>query len=159
MMSISTSDTSGVAARTSSGTVRPVSEPQMLLGIDEGAEFSASSFALAPGETLLCVTDGVTERRLGNWELDDNDGPADILRQGRGPGAGREGAGGACTAGRARLRHGAGRGRSLRPGSAGGDERRACAGVTSPLSPLHQLTGPPNLTFVMRTWEQGGPTG
>ncbi|MEV0371131.1 SpoIIE family protein phosphatase [Streptomyces sp. NPDC050636] len=69
------------------GTVRPASDPQMLLGIDEGAEFHASSFDLAPGETLLCVTDGVTERRCGNWQLDDNDGLADILRQGMGLGA------------------------------------------------------------------------
>ncbi|TJZ50294.1 hypothetical protein FCH28_23695 [Streptomyces piniterrae] len=69
------------------GTVRPASDPQMLLGIDEGTEFHASSFDLAPGETLLCVTDGVTERRCGNWQLDDNDGLADILRQGMGLGA------------------------------------------------------------------------
>ncbi|MFF3784452.1 SpoIIE family protein phosphatase [Streptomyces sp. NPDC001933] len=69
------------------GSVEPASEPQMLLGIDEGAEFQASTFGLAPGETLLCVTDGVTERRCGNWQLDDNDGLADILRQGMGLGA------------------------------------------------------------------------
>ncbi|MET8745233.1 SpoIIE family protein phosphatase [Streptomyces sp. NPDC004728] len=69
------------------GRVEPASEPQMLLGIDEGAEFRASTFDLAPGETLLCVTDGVTERRCGNWQLDDNDGLADILRQGMGLGA------------------------------------------------------------------------
>lgn len=69
------------------GRVEPASEPQMLLGIDEGAEFQASTFHLAPGETLLCVTDGVTERRRGNWQLDDNDGLADVLRQGMGLGA------------------------------------------------------------------------
>ncbi|KIZ19282.1 SpoIIE family protein phosphatase [Streptomyces natalensis] len=69
------------------GRVEPASEPQMLLGIDEGTEFQASSFDLAPGETLLCVTDGVTERRCGNWQLDDNDGLADILRDGMGLGA------------------------------------------------------------------------
>lgn len=66
------------------GRVEPASVPQMLLGIDEGAEFRAASFDLAPGETLLCVTDGVTERRCGNWQLDDNDGLADVLRQGMG---------------------------------------------------------------------------
>lgn len=59
----------------------------MLLGIDEGAEFRAVTFDLAPGETLLCVTDGVTERRCGSWQLDDNDGLADVLRQGMGLGA------------------------------------------------------------------------
>ncbi|MGP8300363.1 SpoIIE family protein phosphatase [Streptomyces inhibens] len=69
------------------GAVEPASEPQMLLGIDEGTEFRASSFALAPGETLLCVTDGVTERRCGNWQLDDNDGLIEVLRDGMGLGA------------------------------------------------------------------------
>ncbi|MFI9050668.1 SpoIIE family protein phosphatase [Streptomyces sp. NPDC053427] len=69
------------------GRVAPASEPQMLLGIDEGTDFQASSFDLAPGETLLCVTDGVTERRCGNWQLDDNDGLAEVLRDGIGLGA------------------------------------------------------------------------
>ncbi|MFI9081725.1 SpoIIE family protein phosphatase [Streptomyces sioyaensis] len=69
------------------GAVEPAAEPQMLLGIDEGTEFQASSFTLAPGETLLCVTDGVTERRSGNWQLDDNDGLMEVLRDGRGLGA------------------------------------------------------------------------
>ncbi|MFH8735447.1 SpoIIE family protein phosphatase [Streptomyces sp. NPDC017964] len=69
------------------GRVEPACEPRMLLGIDEGAEFRASTFHLAPGETLLCVTDGVTERRRGNWQLDDDDGLADVLRQGMGLGA------------------------------------------------------------------------
>ncbi|GGU92444.1 hypothetical protein GCM10010211_69060 [Streptomyces albospinus] len=69
------------------GTVEPASDPQMLLGIDEGTEYHASTFALAPGETLLCVTDGVTERRCGNWQLDDNDGLIEVLREGLGLGA------------------------------------------------------------------------
>ncbi|MGW8887629.1 SpoIIE family protein phosphatase [Streptomyces sp. NPDC055749] len=69
------------------GSVEPASEPQMLLGIDEGTEFQATTLRLQPGETLLCVTDGVTERRCGNWQLDDNDGLADVLRQGWGLGA------------------------------------------------------------------------
>lgn len=69
------------------GTVEAASDPQMLLGIDEGTEFHASSFVLAPGETLLCVTDGVTERRCGNWQLDDNDGLIEVLRDGMGLGA------------------------------------------------------------------------
>ena len=66
------------------GRVESTSEPQMLLGIDEGAEYRAATFDLAPGETLLCVTDGVTERRSGNVQLDDNNGLADVLRQGLG---------------------------------------------------------------------------
>ncbi|AXK35676.1 hypothetical protein DVA86_26610 [Streptomyces armeniacus] len=61
------------------GAVRAAAEPQMLLGIDESVEFSASAFDLAAGDTLLCVTDGVTERRSGRWELDDNDGLAAVL--------------------------------------------------------------------------------
>lgn len=69
------------------GRVEAASDPQMLLGIDEGAEFQARSFTLAPGETLLCVTDGVTERRCGNWQLDDNDGLIEVLRDGTGLGA------------------------------------------------------------------------
>lgn len=69
------------------GVVEPASDPQMLLGIDEGTEFHASTFTLAPGETLLCVTDGVTERRCGNWQLDDNDGLVEVLRDGLGLGA------------------------------------------------------------------------
>ncbi|MFR9674713.1 SpoIIE family protein phosphatase [Streptomyces sp. TR06-5] len=62
------------------GTVTPAGRPQLLLGIDEDAEFTADSFFLAPGETLLCVTDGVTERRAGDRQLDDDDGLARILR-------------------------------------------------------------------------------
>ncbi|MHB6908617.1 SpoIIE family protein phosphatase [Streptomyces sp. DB-54] len=69
------------------GMVEPASDPQMLLGIDEGTEYHASTFLLAPGETLLCVTDGVTERRCGNWQLDDNDGLVEVLRDGLGLGA------------------------------------------------------------------------
>ncbi|SCK31797.1 Stage II sporulation protein E (SpoIIE) [Streptomyces sp. WMMB 714] len=60
------------------GVVR-VAEQQMLLGIDDGTEFTAYPFDLAPGETLLCVTDGVTERRSGHRQLDDDDGLAEIF--------------------------------------------------------------------------------
>ncbi|MDI3403954.1 ATP-binding SpoIIE family protein phosphatase [Streptomyces cavernicola] len=69
------------------GAVRPAADPQMLLGIDERAEFRANSFHLAPGEILLCVTDGVTERRRGNRQLDDDDGLAELLRGCAGLGA------------------------------------------------------------------------
>lgn len=62
------------------GSVAPVADPQMLLGIDENAKFHANSFDLAPSETLLCVTDGVTERRSGNRQLDDDDGLSDLLQ-------------------------------------------------------------------------------
>jgi serine phosphatase RsbU (regulator of sigma subunit) len=69
------------------GSVAPMSDPQMLLGIDEGAKFHANSFDLAPSETLLCVTDGVTERRSGNRQLDDDNGLSEVLRQCVGLGA------------------------------------------------------------------------
>jgi serine phosphatase RsbU (regulator of sigma subunit) len=65
---------------TADGSVVPAAAPQILLGIDQDYEFHAETFALAPGETLLCVTDGVTERRSGKRMLDDDDGLADILR-------------------------------------------------------------------------------
>jgi serine phosphatase RsbU (regulator of sigma subunit)/anti-sigma regulatory factor (Ser/Thr protein kinase) len=66
------------------GTVVPVARPQMLLGVSRDAEFHADTFYLAPGETLLCVTDGVTERRNGDRQLDDDNGLAEVLRGCRG---------------------------------------------------------------------------
>lgn len=56
------------------GAVRPVAAPQILLGITDDARYLSESFDLAPGDTLLCVTDGVTERRNGNRQFDDDDG-------------------------------------------------------------------------------------
>ncbi|MQY11587.1 hypothetical protein SRB5_17060 [Streptomyces sp. RB5] len=61
------------------GTVRTAASPQMLLGVVEDATYTAESFDLAAGETLLCVTDGVTERRDGNRLFDDDDGLAAAL--------------------------------------------------------------------------------
>ncbi len=72
---------------TTDGTVAPAASPQMLLGIDENPDFHADTLDLAPGETLLCVTDGVTERRNGVRQLDDDDGLSDILRDCVGLGA------------------------------------------------------------------------
>ena len=69
------------------GEVESVVAPQLLLGIDEDADFTSDSFHLAPGETLLCVTDGVTERRDGRRQLDDHDGLARILGDCAGMGA------------------------------------------------------------------------
>ena len=62
------------------GTVRPAAVPQMLLGISDHAGYTSESFDLAPGDTLLCVTDGVTERRRGRRQFDDDDGLAAALR-------------------------------------------------------------------------------
>lgn len=66
------------------GTVRVVAAPQMLLGVVEDAAYVSESFDLCPGETLLCVTDGVTERRSGRRLFDDEDGLATTLAAGVG---------------------------------------------------------------------------
>lgn len=69
------------------GAVRTVAAPQMLLGVVEDAAYVSESFDLRPGETLLCVTDGVTERRSGRRLFDDEDGLATALAAGAGLGA------------------------------------------------------------------------
>ncbi|WP_217370621.1 SpoIIE family protein phosphatase [Nonomuraea antri] len=61
------------------GLVDPMATPQLLLGIEGGARFYVETFELAPEEVLLCVTDGVTERRDGDRLLDDDDGLARLL--------------------------------------------------------------------------------
>ncbi|MFE0202053.1 SpoIIE family protein phosphatase [Streptomyces sp. NPDC058985] len=61
------------------GAVRPVAAPQTLLGVVEDATYASETFELRSGETLLCVTDGVTERRSGSRQFDDGDGLAAAL--------------------------------------------------------------------------------
>lgn len=61
------------------GEVSAMATPQLLLGIEAGARFHVETFELAPEEVLLCVTDGVTERRNGDRLLDDDDGLAALL--------------------------------------------------------------------------------
>ncbi|MFE2503711.1 SpoIIE family protein phosphatase [Streptomyces rubiginosohelvolus] len=61
------------------GSVRPAAEPQVLLGVVEDVAYESQVFDLAPGDTLLCVTDGVTERRSGPVMFDDGDGLARVL--------------------------------------------------------------------------------
>ncbi|MFG3192661.1 SpoIIE family protein phosphatase [Streptomyces omiyaensis] len=61
------------------GTVTPAAEPQPLLGVMEDLELYEETFTLDPGDVLLCVTDGVTERREGTRMLGD-DGLADALK-------------------------------------------------------------------------------
>ncbi|GAA1139923.1 hypothetical protein GCM10009577_75310 [Streptomyces javensis] len=58
------------------GEVRTVAEPQILLGVVDDVSYESESFDLTPGETLLCVTDGVTEHRSGDRQFDDEDGLA-----------------------------------------------------------------------------------
>lgn len=45
----------------------------------DDAVYETQSFDLAPGDSLLCVTDGVTERRSGPLMFDDEDGLAQAL--------------------------------------------------------------------------------
>ncbi|MEV8315589.1 SpoIIE family protein phosphatase [Streptomyces sp. NPDC059900] len=60
------------------GTVRGAATPQLLLGVDD-ATYTSETFELWAGDTLLCVTDGVTERRSGRQMFDDGDGLAAAL--------------------------------------------------------------------------------
>ncbi|AIS00890.1 SpoIIE family protein phosphatase [Streptomyces glaucescens] len=60
------------------GSVEPAAEPQPLLGVLEDLELHEETVTLDPGDVLLCVTDGVTERREGTRMLGD-DGLADVL--------------------------------------------------------------------------------
>ncbi|MEU5012537.1 SpoIIE family protein phosphatase [Streptomyces sp. NPDC021749] len=60
------------------GTVEPAAEPQPLLGVMDDLELYEQTITLDPGDVLLCVTDGVTERREGSRMLGD-DGLTDVL--------------------------------------------------------------------------------
>ncbi|MGW2561894.1 SpoIIE family protein phosphatase [Streptomyces sp. NPDC001514] len=60
------------------GTVEPAAEPQPLLGVMDDLELYEQTVTLDPGDVLLCVTDGVTERREGTRMLGD-DGLVDVL--------------------------------------------------------------------------------
>ncbi|MFI6447506.1 SpoIIE family protein phosphatase [Kitasatospora sp. NPDC050543] len=60
------------------GQVDQAATPQPLLGVMDELELTAEHLVLEPGEVLLCVTDGVTERREGLRMLGD-DGLAQVL--------------------------------------------------------------------------------
>ncbi|MEW1616092.1 MULTISPECIES: SpoIIE family protein phosphatase [unclassified Streptomyces] len=60
------------------GSVEAAAEPQPLLGVLDDLELYQEEVTLNPGDVLLCVTDGVTERREGTRMLGD-DGLADVL--------------------------------------------------------------------------------
>jgi PAS domain S-box-containing protein len=60
------------------GSVEPAAEPQPLLGVMDDLELYEQRVTLDPGDVLLCVTDGVTERREGSRMLGD-DGLIDVL--------------------------------------------------------------------------------
>ncbi|QKV95022.1 SpoIIE family protein phosphatase [Streptomyces sp. NA02950] len=61
------------------GLVRTVAAPQILLGVVDDVAYESETFDLMPGETLLCVTDGVTEHRSGSRQFDDEEGLAAVL--------------------------------------------------------------------------------
>ncbi|MGI5375333.1 SpoIIE family protein phosphatase [Streptomyces sp. CA-251387] len=61
------------------GEVHTAAQPQTLLGVFEDATYTSETFELRSGDTLLCVTDGVTERRSGSRQFDDGDGLASAL--------------------------------------------------------------------------------
>ncbi|KJY29362.1 regulatory protein [Streptomyces katrae] len=60
------------------GEVTAAAEPQPLLGVIDDLDLYEQTLSLDPGDVLLCVTDGVTERREGSRMLGD-DGLADVL--------------------------------------------------------------------------------
>ncbi|MGQ4362442.1 SpoIIE family protein phosphatase [Streptomyces sp. SAS_272] len=61
------------------GAVATAGRPQTLLGVVEDVVYTCDSLELRPGDSLLCVTDGVTERRSGPRQFDDEDGLATAL--------------------------------------------------------------------------------
>ncbi|PRX60095.1 serine phosphatase RsbU (regulator of sigma subunit) [Nonomuraea fuscirosea] len=64
-----------------SGKVEAVTTPQSLLGVFHEVMFEADTIHLDPGDVLLAVTDGVTERRSGGRLLDDDGGLAKLLAE------------------------------------------------------------------------------
>ncbi len=60
------------------GEVRQLGRPQPLLGVLEDASYDVEQFALDPGDTLVCYTDGVTERRSSTGMLGE-EGLAELL--------------------------------------------------------------------------------
>ena len=63
----------------SGGDVDAVAESQPLLGVLDGVTFERTVVRMSPGDVMLCVTDGVTERRSGDRLLDDDDGLRDLF--------------------------------------------------------------------------------
>ncbi|RAY16541.1 protein serine phosphatase [Actinomadura craniellae] len=70
------------------GRVREVGTPQPLLGVFDEVDFTADTIELHRGQVLLCVTDGVTERRAGNRLLGDAQGLERLLAECAGLSAG-----------------------------------------------------------------------
>jgi hypothetical protein len=61
---------------------------QPLIGVIADAKFRADTCRIRAGDVLLCVTDGITERRSGDRLLDDGNGLHELLRDCSGLNAG-----------------------------------------------------------------------
>jgi len=72
----------------SDGGVQAGAEPQPLLGVLDAVTFHTETIRMSPGDVLLCVTDGVTERRASGRLLDDDDGLSQLLGECSGLNAG-----------------------------------------------------------------------
>ncbi|HEY0719444.1 MAG TPA: SpoIIE family protein phosphatase [Streptosporangiaceae bacterium] len=71
------------------GIPQPAAEPQPLLGVMGDLTYTAQTVSLYPGDVLLSVTDGITERKDARGRLlDDDDGLAALLAHCRGLNAG-----------------------------------------------------------------------
>ncbi len=77
----------------SAGEVQAAASAQPLLGVLDVVTFRTENIRLSPGDVLLCVTDGVTERRASGRLLDDNDGLSQLLSECSGLSAGAIAAG------------------------------------------------------------------
>ncbi len=72
----------------SDGGVQTGAEPQPLLGVVGAVTFRTDTIRMSPGDVLLCVTDGVTERRTSDRLLDDDNGLSQLLGECSGLNAG-----------------------------------------------------------------------
>ena len=70
------------------GRVQTRAQPQPLLGVLDEVTFHTDTIRMSPGDVLLCVTDGVTERRAADRLLDDDDGLSQLLGECSGLNAG-----------------------------------------------------------------------
>ena len=68
--------------------VQTGADPQPLLGVLGAVTFRTDTIRMSPGDVLLCVTDGVTERRTSGRLFDDDDGLSQLLRECSGLSAG-----------------------------------------------------------------------
>lgn len=71
--------------RRADGTVEQLAQPGQLLGIAPGVDGSPYQVALSPGDSLVLVTDGITEARDADGEFFEEQRLADALVAVRGP--------------------------------------------------------------------------